>query len=357
MRKTVKTALLVFLVFFGISLAADSQDMSLAVGFLSGHEQGAIVLAWWDYGAALENAGLQTVISSPVPYMQTGQPTTAQKALAQTIYIASGEYPDAAMSERILAATPAFLSSDENNIMEIMNEYDAKYFVVNSLAGKMVSFNYLYCAHEGRASPDEVSLQENACVSGLMQDTVEIDMERISPSDLCPAQGTDETQEQIMGMIESGSGVKVKSRMTDKSYCAMGWDGNDRAFTRLANLDGSDTGAVINVYSRMTRPTTGYLIQTFNESGPMVTYSIYYMTPESARNSGLAFYSTNYYKGLVLGELEGFEQVYPNEKGPSPSEQVRVFKKKEPFPIIWLAAGLVLAAAVIAWLLYGRKGK
>jgi hypothetical protein len=243
-----------------------------------------------------------------------------------------------------------------------MDEYNATYLVLNNLGESLFTssisgLDYLYCVHEGKASADKVSLEENACVSGLMQDTVKVDMERLSPSKLCPVQGTNETQAQIMEMIESGSGIKVKSLMTNRSYCAMGWDQESRAFTRLANLDGSDTDAVLSVYSRMTRPTTGYLIQTYNESGPIITYSIYYMAPESASNSGLAFYSTNYYKGLVLGELDGFEQVYPQEKGSSVSNTVRIFKKKEPFPIIWLAAGLVLIVAAIAWLLYSRKSK
>ncbi|MBI5158752.1 hypothetical protein HY992_01390 [Candidatus Micrarchaeota archaeon] len=245
-------------------------------------EDDARVLHWWDYGHWTNFFGRKkTVTRNDHAHMDM----------------------DLEVADKMVANTP-------EGMAKFMRQTKAKYLLLDyDLIGKWGALTYLSC-YRNNETKCEIGPGKDEC------DTVKYMYERVfipkTPqlNDFC------ETE-------DGGKGI-VGYSPPWTNYCVRAaTDSTGGTIMLLYNQDGTVNRAAMFKYGEQEL-----------EGRPFDQYILWYPKEwidgsNALEDAKSEYYESMFYQGFFLGEIPGFEQVYPNYNQQGPSAAVRIFKLKD----------------------------
>ncbi len=240
-------------------------------------ENDSAVISWWDYGHWTNFFGRKkTVTRNDHAHMEM----------------------DLEVADKMVANTPEAMAV-------YMRQTKAKYLLVDyDLIGKWGALTYLSCYRNNQTACD-IGPGGSAC------DTVTYMYERVFIPKV----------PQVNDFCDTGAGGKPKIKGISPpwtTYCIEMDTGT------MYNEDGSVNRGVLFPL----RDSIGYEGREFN------AYMIWYPQQWTDGSNALEdakskYYNSVFYRAFFLGEVPGFEQVYPNYNQQGPSAYVRIFRLKD----------------------------
>ncbi|MGC8924076.1 MAG: hypothetical protein ACP5H8_03890 [Candidatus Micrarchaeia archaeon] len=227
------------------------------------------VISWWDYGHWTNFFGRKrTVTRNDHPFVIL----------------------DLEVADKFVNGTPQELK----NYMNIRN---STYVLFDAdLIGKWGALTYLSCVYNGDTKPTELP-QESKCSASYQFEHMYVPVKTSSINEIC--------------VINESSYGKVGVTSFGRVYCVLDQQGS---YPLVFDYNTKAQVRVATAYMGSRR----FDDRNYNE------YLMIYLDPREAPGNG---YNSVYYKAFFLGELEGFEQVYPADKVGPGLLPIRIYKK------------------------------
>lgn len=245
-------------------------------------EDDARVLHWWDYGHWTNFFGRKkTVTRNDHAHMDI----------------------DLEVADKMVANTP-------EEMAKFMRQTKAKYLLLDyDLIGKWGALTYLSC-YRNNETKCEIGPGKDEC------DTVKYMYERVFIAR--------EPQLNDFCETENGNRGLVGYSWPWTSYCVVPTaDSNGNTMMLLYNQDGTINRAATFKYGEQS--IDGRVFDQY-----ILWYPKQWIDGSNALEDAKSeYYNSVFYQGFYLGEIPGFEQVYPDYNQQGPTAAVRIFKLKD----------------------------
>ena len=220
--------------------------------------EGTRVLSWWDYGHWTNFFGMRNTVTR-------------------------NDHPAGAEENEVVA--DKFVANDEQALRSYMDLTGSQYVLLDQdLISKWGALTYLSCVHNEETSKDELP-SESKCSADYQFERVYIPVSA-TINERC--------------MIGEIFGVIGYSSFQNKGYCVIQNSGNNLFYD-------VETKELISAVP-LSFGVTNIQGKQYNE------IFMIYLEEDLDRAPGRG-YNSIFYKAFFLGQLDGFEQVYPEKKG------------------------------------------
>lgn len=227
------------------------------------------MLSWWDYGHWTNFYGRRNTVTR-------------------------NDHPAGGEENEVVA--DKFVANNEQALKNYMDLTGSQYVMFDQdLIGKWGALTYLSCVHNEETSSDELPAQSR-CSAEHQFERIYIPLEP-NMNERC--------------MIQETFGVVGYSSFNDRGYCII----RDVQGTFIFNIQTHELIDAVPLNMGNTRIND----VPYNEN--LMIY-----LPGSLHQAPGRGYNSIYYKAFFLGELDGFEQVYPAQKGMG-LLPVRIYRK------------------------------